>query len=542
MPQLWIDRYRWWLCALSGFLLVAAFPPFSCALCGWIALVPAWWVITRSESARRRPIRHGYLTGLLFFGGTFWWIGNVTVIGAIFIAVYMALYPGIWFLLIARLCPASGEQAKWTLLPRALLAAAFWVTLEWWRSWFLSGFDWNELGTSQGPSLVFRQLAAFGGVPLISFLLVTINILWAEAVLDLLAAARTGKRIRLSLPLGAGLLLVAVAFALGWHHLQRHRNDLLGAPLTFAAIQPDIPQIPYAGGPWINFQQKEDAAIDVHVKLSQQAIADHPDLLIWPEATTDEGVFQDRPMNEAVHDLCQNYGGDFLLGSQDFDLDSHKLYNCAYFFSSHGDLYDEYRKTQLVVLGEYVPLASTFPWLRNALGLGLDFSRGPGPRNFVLTSTHQTFSPLICFEDTLAGVAARAAKLHPDFFINMSNDGWYQGWCAAWGIRQHLNLALFRCVEHDRPMIRCTNNGISCVIDQDGAVVDRLRDSTGAPIDVRGIFRGQLRFYPARSTVYEAAGDWIVLISQAATAMLGVSFLLLRRESRPHLFRRRPVL
>ena len=45
----------------------------------------------------------------------------------------------------------------------------------------------------------------------------------------------------------------------------------------------------------------------------------------------DEGVFQDRPLNEAVHDICQAYGGYFLLGSQDFDIGGgRKLYNAAY--------------------------------------------------------------------------------------------------------------------------------------------------------------------------------------------------------------------
>src|ERR1700694_579062 len=101
----WFDSYRWWWCALSGLLLVASFAPFSCATCGWIALVPAWWVITRSERARRQPIRHGYLIGLITFGGTFWWISNVTAIGAFFLVLYLALYPAIWFLLVARLIP-----------------------------------------------------------------------------------------------------------------------------------------------------------------------------------------------------------------------------------------------------------------------------------------------------------------------------------------------------------------------------------------------------------------------------------------------------
>ena len=267
-------------------------------------------------------------------------------------------------------------------------------------------------------------------------------------------------------------------------------------------------------------------------KMSFDAIAgpDKPDLLIWPEAMIDEGVFQDRPLNEAVRDICQAYGGYFLLGSQDFDLGAgRKLYNSAYFFTPHGEQYDEYRKTRLVILGEFLPFGDTFPELRKWAGVGMDFTPGPGPRVFAMKDPPLSFAPLICFEDTLPSVADKAVRLRPDFFITITNDGWYTGWYAAWGIRQHLSHAVFRCVEHDRPMLRCANTGISCVIDQDGAVTDRYRGPNGAEIDVGGIFTGALEFHPVHGTRYESWGDWIVLISSVVSVMLGVLFFLRTR-------------
>jgi len=531
----WFDSCRWWWCALAGVLLVASFAPFSCATCGWIALVPAWWVITRSERARRQPIRHGYLVGLIYFGGTFWWISNVTAIGAFFLVLYLALYPAIWFLLVVRLIPRPQKGASASVLFHALAAAALWVMLEWWRSWFLTGFNWNELGISQGPSVVFRQLAAFGGVHLISFVLVTVNVLWAEGVLGIVRTLQEKRIVRASLPFAAALFVVAVCFALGWHHLQRPRGATPWSGLTFACIQPNIPQIPYdESKPYIDFQNTETAALERTEKLSLDVVAEKekPDLLIWPEAMIDEGVFQDRPLNEAVHDICLAYGGYFLLGSQDFDIGGgHKLYNCAYLFTPHGEQYEEYRKTRLVILGEFLPFGDTFPWLRKLVGVGMDFTPGPGPKLFTMKTPPLTFSPLICFEDTLPEVADRAARLGPDFFVTITNDGWYRGWCAAWGVRQHLEHAVFRCVEHDRPMIRCANTGISCVIDRDGTVVSRYADASGGVIDVGGVFRGTLQVYPARGTIYERWGDWIILISALVSVMLGIRFFFRLRAT-----------
>jgi apolipoprotein N-acyltransferase len=531
----WFDSYRWWWCALSGLLLVASFAPFSCATCGWIALVPAWWVVTRSARARRHPIRHGYLIGLIYFGGTFWWISNVTAIGAFFLVLYLALYPAIWFLLVARLIARRPSETSVGVLFQALEAAALWVTLEWWRGWFLTGFNWNELGISQALSVVFRQLAAFGGVHLISFVLVTVNVLWAEGILGIVKTLREKRVVRAPLSFLTALFIVAACFALGLHHLLRHRGETLRPGLAFACIQPDIPQIPYnISEPYINFQNTEIAALKKTEKLSLDAIAgaEKPDLLIWPEAMIDEGVFQDRPLNEAVRDIRLAYGGYFLLGSQDFDIGGgRKLYNCAYLFAPGGERCEEYRKTQLVILGEFVPFRDAFTWLldkfpslRKEIPIGMDFTPGPGPKIFIMKNPPLTFAPLICFEDTLPDVVDKAARLRPDFFITITNDGWYTGWCAAWGVRQHLNEAVFRCVEHDRPMIRCANTGISCVINQDGAVTDRFLGPSGGEIDVGGIFARKLEFYPAHGTRYEMWGDWIVLISSLVSAMLGIRF------------------
>ena len=468
-------------------------------------------------------MRYGYLAGLICFAASFWWISNVTVLGIVFLIPYLALYPAVWFLLVVRFLRPPTNRMPHHALIQAVGGAAIWVTLEWWRGWFLTGFSWNELGDSQAPSIAFRQLAAFGGVHLISFVLVMVNILWAEGLLAMLMTLREKRVVRPSLPFAAALFTIAITFALGCHHLLRHRGELEKPTLTFAAIQPDIPQIA-GGGDGATFDERMQAALDVQVKLSMQAITDHPQMLIWPEATIDQGVFNDRPMNEAVQSICEKYDGYFLLGSQDFDIKEKKIYNVAYLFSPGGDDYDEYRKTYLVILGEYLPFGKTFPWLRQKLGLGMDFTAGPIARKFTLAKPLVSFAPLICFEDTQEAVVDRAARLQPDFFITISDDAWYTGMCAQWGVRQHLQQAVFRCVEHDRPMIRCSNSGISCVVDQNGLVTSRFRDAAGRDIDTAGIFTGTLQFFPAHATLYEAWGDWIVLLSGAISAMLSVPF------------------
>jgi len=520
----WLDSYRWWWCALSGLLLVASFAPFSSPTCGWIALVPAWWVISRSERTRRHPIRHGYLIGLIYFGGTFWWISNVTAVGAFFLVLYLALYPAVWFLLVARLMDRKPGDTFFAALLHAFAAAALWVMLEWWRSWFLTGFNWNELGISQSPSIIFRQLAAFGGVHVISFLLVTVNILWAEGLLAMARTLQEKRVVRASAPFASALFLVAISFALGWFHLQRHSGETPGPALHFACIQPNIPQIQYDGGSFLDYENSEKAALEKAESLSAAAVSMpvKPDLLIWPEAFTGQEIFQPGELGDIVREIASSSDRYFLLGSQDSDV-SH-VYNSAYLFGPGWDTFQFYRKTRLVMLGEYIPFGGTFPWLHQLIGVGMDMTPGPGPKVFIMKNPLMSFAPLICFEDTLPDVADKAARLNPDFFVTITNDGWYRGWYADWGVRQHLSHAVFRCIEHDRPMIRCANTGISCVINQDGTVTDRCLDASGHEIDVGGIFARTLEFYPAHATLYEIWGDWIVLISALVSVMLAIRF------------------
>jgi len=522
----WFDSYRWWWCALSGVLLVASFAPFSCETCGWISLVPAWWAITRSERGRRKPIRYGYIVGLIYFGGTFWWISNVTAIGTFFLVLYLALYPAIWFLFVARLVAWRSSETSIGVLFQALSAAALWVVLEWWRSWFLTGFNWNELGISQAPSIVFRQLAAFGGVHLISFVLVTVNILWAEGALGIAKMVQEKRVVRPSTPFAVALLIVAVCFALGWYHLQRHHGESPNHELTYTCIQPDIPQINDSAESYSDYIKEEKTALEKAESLSAEVMSRpaKPELLIWPEAFTGQEIFQSRPglLSEIVREIASSSDHYFLLGSQESDVQH--VYNSAYLFGPGWDTFQVYRKTHLVMLGEYIPFGTTFPWLHQVIGIGMDMTPGPGPKVFELHDLSIKIAPFICFEDTLPEVADDAARLRPDVFVTITNDGWYQGWCAAWGVRQHLNHAVFRCIEHDRPMIRCANTGISCQIDQDGTVVSRYTDASGREIDVGGIFSGTLQTFAAQSTLYEMWGDWIVLISSLASVMLGIRF------------------
>ena len=55
-----------------------------------------------------------------------------------------------------------------------------------------------------------------------------------------------------------------------------------------------------------------------------------------------------------------------------------------------------------------------------------------------------------------------------NFILNFTNDAW---WGDSIGPDQHLQMAIMRAIEFEKPMIRSTNNGISAIINENGKVI-----------------------------------------------------------------------
>jgi apolipoprotein N-acyltransferase len=84
---------------------------------------------------------------------------------------------------------------------------------------------------------------------------------------------------------------------------------------------------------------------------------------------------------------------------------------------------------------------------------------------------------LICFEDTIGELTRQFVLGGANLLANVTNDGWF---LRSAGSQQHLDNAVFRCVETRRPMVRAANTGVTCFISEFGRVTQRLADDTGS--------------------------------------------------------------
>ena len=521
-----------WLAAIaSGLLGIACFPPFDQSWLGWIALAPLIGAVWFSgENCRRRWLRNlllGYLAGVVFFTGTFSWLGALGQLYQSFflrglsflLSIYLALHFAFWSWFIGFLKPKTFAMS-WRNLLIAVLAAAGWATHEWTRGWLFSGFGWNGLGVALHQSWPLIQVSEFTGVVGISFALAFVNIIAVTTPLRLFAEART-HQMRPHFDLTLTMIGMVALFAFGLHRTQ---NPAPTKPMRVAAVQASVPQF-----------QKFDPQYTREIfqrfsRLSEIALrADSlPDLLVWPESSMPDPVRDENSESyRFVKQLSAFSKTDLLLGTLDFE--ESRDYNAAVLVSSGGERLQVYRKTHLVPFGEYIPLRHSFPLFAAIAGTWVpgDFTAGTDYTVFDLTSNGARVAPLICFEDTVGDLVRRFTLKGANLFVDVTNDGWF---LRSSGSKQHLANAIFRCVENRRPMVRAANTGVTCFVNEFGHVTQIVRDDTGNTF-TEGVLTGEIAIpQDGQLTFYTRHGEWFAECCAVITAIALVAIFTLRRK------------
>ena len=499
----------------SGLLLFAAFPPLEWRNAAWVALAPLLL------AARFVPVRRAALLALLS-GAVFWlpsiaWLTRVTVAGWIILSLYSALYFIPFAVLLSAWAARRGVLSGWSNLALMLLLAAAWTGAEYLRSTLFTGWPWNPLGVSQYANLPLIQVARGGGVYAVSALAVWVNAALALTILRYLEVrGRWGRRPHPELMLG--FLAVALAFAFGWHGLRTGRVD--GMPLRVAVVQPNIPQ----DEKWT--REKFEMIYGRLRALTVQALHAASDLVVWPETAVPDDIRDSEASYGLAVEMVTN-GTPLLVGSMDTAwLDEGPVYyNSSFLFDTNGVIVKGYDKRHLVIFGEYVPLQPFLPFVRALTPIQASFSPGHTSTVFRLDRPDIPFSVLICFEDTVAPLAAESVRNGARVLFNQTNDAWFD---PSWAPKQHMVQCVFRCVENAVPAVRCANTGISCFIDRRGRVHDVLDDGSGFT-RVMGIRVAEISVPPDAMplTFYTRHGD----VFAQACAGIGVLslFFALRR-------------
>lgn len=512
----------------AGVVWALCFPRFGVAGLAWA--VPALLLGVTGGAVRGTAFRAAYIAAAVHYLISLSWLRFIpfpagAYTGWLALSFFLALFPPLWALGAWRAARRLGivtqpgftfrelgdqfTAAPWVRLNVwFLICAAAWVAWEMFIARLFGGFPWNLLGASQYRMLPIIQLAAYTGVYGVSFAIVWFSTsMFAVAVLLLRDPDRTGVwRRPLIFP---SLIMVAVTFG---GFLAILTEPPAERRLPVALIQPAIPQR-------VIFDP--DAAtnrFEALLHLTESALATRPALVVWPEASLPDGL--GREDFDRLSDAVRAAGAWLIFGSDEdeapsADAENGRSFNSAFLMNPEGRVVDSYRKRRLVMFGEYIPLVRWFPFLRGLAPIGDGFQPGERPGAFRMENLGLTASPLICFEDNFPQQVREHAPPGTDVLVNLTNDAWFDRSAAQW---QHLANAVFRAVENGLPLVRATNNGISCWVDARGRVHSvRLaegRDVYEAGFDVLSLALGK----PGR-TFYNRVGDlfgWVCVVGAAA--------------------------
>ena len=497
------SRGEWGAAGATTLLLIFSFPNFELYPLAWIALVPLLVVIARDPSSLKAFIL-GWATGSVFFYATCYWLtysmihyGGIPTVPAYLLLIPAALVVGVFHGFFALL--AALAIRKWGHMS-VLLAPIFWTAFEWVRLG-VTGQLWNALGYSQAFHPFLIQPARWGGVYLISFLIVAVN-----SVIALLVTKRTRWTIAAS-----ALTSLAIALVMGEAVFQWQIVDYICSPedeVKVVAVQPNVPMT------MVKTVDEMNALRERHLSMSTAALkslGDHPGprLVIWPESPMNFTYATDRSFQELVANFTRENHTSLLFNSLE-PAPNDGSYNSALLVNQEGRLISQYDKIRLMPFGEYVPLPHWLPGASLISGLVGEFT--PGSKYTLMPfGAHRRAGVFICIESAYPWIARRLTSEGANVLINISNDG-YLGPTAV--MRQHLANAIFRAVENGRPVLRVTNSGLTGYIGAHGAV-ENLTKPFEADVRIWSVDPSD-----AQDTGYTHHGDLFVQLCAVITLIV----------------------
>jgi apolipoprotein N-acyltransferase len=552
------------LCVLSGVLWFTACSDIDIWPFAWIASVPLMWVI--HDKTPRKAFWYAMLAGFVANFGGFYWISHtlvtfarlplaVGIFGTALLALYQALVYGVFGAVTVAIL--RRRPLGWTFVaPAVFVSSELLLPME---------FPFYVAITQAWVRPVI-QIADLAGPLGVTFML----LLFSGALFDLLLAWRKKEALPIRRAAIAGGLVV-FTLVYGFIQMTRYDAKIKAAPkVKIGVIQANL------GIRLKGRSQFAMAQLTLHHRLSKELEKRGAELIVWPESTHPFPLSRDRErMGKQWFSVVTRAGPRAFLYLRNPDakrnpdhfiqtpllvgvqtnhwgkgkkLDGRvwpvRLYNSAVIIDSQGELSELYDKQYLVTFSEQIPFhgfLSQFDFLKRQFERRHMSNFTPGTQSTIFKFGKYRIAPMICFEDILPRLGRKMAAEKPNVFINITNDAWFGATAEPY---QHLALAVFRTIEHRRPMVRAVNTGTSTFIDATGRItvqtpsVDPAPQPKGAndPASAvvtagmkkkrRGVWQGSawpkpyilmesVAMMPHTTTVYAAVGwlfGWICLV------------------------------
>ncbi|MBC7906854.1 MAG: apolipoprotein N-acyltransferase [Rhodospirillaceae bacterium] len=492
---------------LLGALGALALPPVGFVPVLLIALPGLVWLLDGSPT-KRAAFGAGWWWGLGWFLVGLYWIANALLIepekfgwmipfATLGLSGVVAVFTGTatW---ATRLTRVTG-------MGRVPVLAGAWTVMEWARSWVLTGFPWNPLGSVWDAAAPVLQAGSLMGVFGLS--LFTLLVFGLPAVLADFAPRRAKAG-----AVALSALLLASAFGFGAVRLAGANGDVV-PDVRLRLVQPAIGQ----SHKWK--EELREAHLLAYLTLSKAPGWDRVTHLVWPETAAPFLLDHDDHHRAQVASVAPP-GGMVLTGAPRVTpqgVSPFRVWNSLMAIDGAAQLLGLYDKVHLVPFGEYVPFRAVLPAQLN-IG-GTDFSPGTGLRTLSLPGLPPV-SPLICYESIFPAEVVGRDQDRPGWLLTITNDGWF-GHSA--GPYQHLAAGRMRAIEEGLPLVRAANTGISAVFDAWGRELARLELGRQGVVD--SVLPKSLP-----PTLFAHYGNTVPLSLSLLSVVIGLGFCWVQRR------------
>lgn len=461
------------LAAVAGALQFLSYEPTGWWFAAWAGLALFFFALLSTPTWRM-----SLLVG-------FAWATSTALFSLPWIGSFVGYFPYVALSVVLGLLSMPASWAIWRVghsnLPTGLrlpgMAALLVAGEALLQRWPFGGFPWLRVAWGQvdGP---LAPAVALGGTAAVSFL---------TALVAVGLVALAGKKLLAGISLMACALVAGSALPL----LQSVPEASADAQTRVAVIQGNVPRL------GLGFNAQRRAVLQNHAdataELAEQVRdgkAEQPDVVVWPENSSDVSPFTDSQAARIIDEAAVNIGAPIVVGTFTYDNGTQ---NTMVVWDPKQGPTDRHEKIYLQPFGETMPFRDLLRHVSEMVDRAGNMTPGDGDA-VVTTSPKATggtsssadaqttgaltsgASPLktvklglaTCYEVVFDGAYRNAVDHGATMLATPTNN-------ATFGFTdmtyQQLAMSRMRAMEFQRSTLVAATSGVSAIIDAHGAVV-----------------------------------------------------------------------
>ncbi|MFW6281118.1 MAG: apolipoprotein N-acyltransferase [Halanaerobium sp.] len=324
---------------------------------------------------------------------------------------------------------------------RALLFAAVWTLMELSRYYLLSFFPIANPAYTQANFFSFIQLVEFGGIWILTFILILVNGLLFQLIFEKKYKNIFILSIIFFMIFGTGFFLQEREFKAG-----REEAKALEIGIITTQIEQEKK--------W----KAEQLSENIELTLNAASKLNQTQLIIAPETNITFDFYNNHNYKDQFLEKVESdFEAPIQIGALASKNPDRGRYNSVFLLSDTGEIISRYDKNLLLYFGETYP----FLELLNEYTEYSFSSLNPGKELTVFKFGELRWRTVICSEILYPSYVKKAAR-DVDFIVNQTNEAWFKNNKLLKNIMWQ--AAVLRAVENRVPIIKTGNQAHSGII------------------------------------------------------------------------------